>query len=86
MLPMTEVHNAYGRSDLEVDVGERHWVFEFKFAKDSTQAQKLLAEGIAQIKGSRYGEGVDKSKLQRAVMVFDAAERKIGAFAEVPAD
>ena len=33
MLPRVEVHHALGRSDMEVEVGKRHWMFEIKFAK-----------------------------------------------------
>ena len=44
MLPRVEVHNALGRSDLEVEIGTRHWVFEFKFAHRNSQVQSLLME------------------------------------------
>lgn len=30
---VVEMHSALGRSDIEVDAQDRHWVFEIKFAK-----------------------------------------------------
>lgn len=38
--PRPEIHNAYGRSDLELDVGSRRWVFEFKFAAKRSDVDK----------------------------------------------
>ena len=43
-MPQVEVHNALGRSDMEVHAGNRHWVFEFKYAKDDREADLLLKE------------------------------------------
>ena len=38
--PKVEQHNAHGRSDLEVSVGERHWVFEFKVSYDGKKEEE----------------------------------------------
>ena len=59
LLPRVEVHNALGRSDMEVEVGRRHWVFEFKFAERDEQTQRLLAEGLDQVRSRRYGKKSD---------------------------
>lgn len=48
LLPNSEVYSALGRSDLEVRTGDRYGVFEFKYAKTGAEAEKLLAEGVAQ--------------------------------------
>lgn len=44
--PKVEQHNAHGRSDLEISVGERHWVFEFKVSYDGKKEEEILLEGI----------------------------------------
>ncbi|WP_302497831.1 PD-(D/E)XK nuclease domain-containing protein, partial [uncultured Sutterella sp.] len=39
-----EKHSALGRSDLEVRTQNRHWVFEFKFARKASEVSRFLAE------------------------------------------
>lgn len=56
LLPNVEVHNALGRSDMEVEVGNRHLVFEFKFARTLAEVKKLLTEAINQIQSTHDGE------------------------------
>lgn len=75
-LPYTEVHTALGRSDLEVEAGDRYWVFEFKYAAEGADARKLLSQGVEQVKSRRYGETAHGKELIRVVMVFDASVRK----------
>ena len=50
------MHSALGRSDIEVDAQDRHWVFEIKFAKTQSEIPTLLYEGITQIRDRRYGK------------------------------
>ena len=80
MLPRVEVHNALGRSDLEVEIGTRHWVFEFKFARHSSQVQSLLSQGLEQLKANRYGEQTTSNELIRVVLFFCEENRKFVAW------
>ncbi len=80
--PRIEVHNAFGRSDLELDAGRRHWVFEFKFLPASMKSQKreaakLLKEAEDQIRDRRYGVAATDSRreLVRLALVFSERER-----------
>ena len=83
LLPRVEVHNALGRSDMEVEVGRRHWVFEFKFAERDEQTQRLLAEGLAQVRSRRYGENPTAKERIRVVLVFSAQARRFTAWQTV---
>lgn len=74
--PRIEVHSALGRSDLEISVGPRHWVFELKFAKASDSPEKLLGEAIEQMRSRRYGEERPGSEMIRAALVFSEKERR----------
>lgn len=76
MMPHVEVHSALGRSDLETDAGTRHWVFEFKYAEDDSQADAKLQQGEQQIRSRRYGQSDRMKCLMRAVLVFSAAQRQ----------
>lgn len=79
---LMEVHNAFGRSDLEVEAGGRYWVFELKFLskKESAQEAKadvLLTEACKQILSRHYGEqNVRGKELFRAGVVFSEAKRQ----------
>ena len=83
LLPRVEVHNALGRSDMEVEVGRRHWVFEFKFAERDEQTQRLLAEGLDQVRSRRYGENPTAKERIRVVLVFSAQARRFTAWQTV---
>lgn len=76
MVPEVEVHTALGRSDLEVTVGEWHWVFEVKFAATTQKAEALLTKAISQIKSRRYGERPHGKKLIRVALVYSAEDRR----------
>ena len=81
-----ELSNALGRSDLEVETSELHWVFELKFLKneDKTddelnvrEAERLLDTAIDQIKERHYGEAdFSGKKLIRVALVFSEKERQ----------
>ena len=86
LIPEVEKHTALGRSDLEVAVGSRRWVFEFKFAHSSDEVENLLKEGEEQMRSRRYGEGregIDSRALHRAVLVFNGAARRFEAYREL---
>ncbi len=88
LMPVAEVHNSLGRSDLEVEAGQRHWVFEFKYLRsqrsgqrEKTAVNKLLEKAQEQVVSRRYGEGtLTGKKLMRAVLVFSRYERKFVAW------
>lgn len=44
---------------MEVEVGNRHWVFEFKFARTLAEVKKLLTEAINQIQSNDGEERFD---------------------------
>lgn len=74
--PKVEQHNAHGRSDLEVSVGERHWVFEFKVSYDGKKEEETLSEGISQMKARHYEEQGDFKELKRVVLVYSIPSRQ----------
>ena len=80
MIPRVEVHNALGRSDMEVEVGNRCWLFEFKFAQKSSEVETLLNRALSQIQARRYGEISDGKELIRVALVFNAEERRFSAW------
>lgn len=77
-----EVHSAFGRSDLEVDAGNRHWVFELKFLPKSSvhlekDADRLLTEAQNQIITRKYGmQNIGNYELHRAALVFSEEQRQ----------
>ena len=83
MLPKVENHSALGRSDLEVDVGARRWVFEIKFARKSSDAQKCFEEAAKQISARRYGMTYSGKEILRAALVFSGQERRFAAWKSV---
>lgn len=80
LVPKVEVHNALGRSDMEVEVGDRHWVFEFKYASKGSDEKKLLDQAADQIQTRRYGEAHESRSLIRVALVFSEAERRFTAW------
>ena len=78
----SEVHQAKGRADLMIETNKRRIVFEFKYAKDETEAKAKLSEAIEQIKSRDYGNIVPrKDELLRIAAVFNA-DPKVRAFTE----
>lgn len=69
-----EKHTAFGRSDLEFDVGKYHWVIELKFQRREDNADTLLAEAARQIRDRNYGASSSKP-LIRAAAVFSEEKR-----------
>ncbi len=80
---LVEHHNAHGRSDLEVDVVNRHWVFEFKLVEEKENAEKKLAEAVSQIITRNYGSSSDSREVLRMALVFSVKERKFVKWQQV---
>ena len=79
---LSEVHEAKGRADLIVNTDNRRIVFEFKYAKNETEAKVKLSEAVEQIKTRGYGDIVPrKNELLRIAAVFNA-DPKVRAFTE----
>ena len=79
---LSEVHEAKGRADLVVNTDNRRIVFEFKYAKNETEAKAKLNEAVEQIKTRDYGNIVPKkTELLRIAAVFNA-DPKVRAFTE----
>ena len=56
-------------------MGDRHWVFELKFAKDTHEVEALLTTAVEQVKRRRYGETTRGKELLRLALVFNAQTR-----------
>lgn len=84
MMPKVETHTALGRSDLEVEIGNRHWVFEFKYAQKPSQVETLLQNGIEQVQTKHYGETLHNHELIKIVMVFSEKDKQFVAWQQVP--
>ena len=79
---LSEVHEAKGRADLVVNTDNRRIVFEFKYAKNETEAKAKLSEAVEQIKTRDYGNILPKkNELLRIATVFNA-DPKVRAFTE----
>lgn len=82
--PEIEVHYARGRSDLEVEVCDCRWVFEYKYSVDGKDLNKMLENAKAQIIDRRYGQSPNHyQETIYVAAVFDGSQRRIGAWAEV---
>ena len=69
-----EVHNVFGRSDLEVDAGSSRRGFELKFLSKEESAQAGKAEALFHEACEQIVRGVE---LLRAGMVFSEAKRHL---------
>ena len=79
---LAEVHEAKGRADLVVNTDNKRIVFEFKYAKNETEAKTKLSEAVEQIKTQDYGNILPKkAELIRIAAVFNA-DPKVRAFTE----
>lgn len=78
--PQVEVHTSAGRSDLEVEAGSNHWVFEFKFARSGVDPHVLCREAVSQIRRRAYGETPHGRRLIRLAMVFEEEKRQATAW------
>ena len=68
---------------MEVEAGNRHWVFEIKFARKDENVEGLLAQAVDQVKSRRYGEFAHGKELLRVAMVFSETERQFVAWEAV---
>ncbi|MCD8338678.1 MAG: ATP-binding protein [Burkholderiales bacterium] len=76
-----ELHNALGRSDVELETSRTRWVFELKFLakgkETAFQINQSLEEAVNQIKLHRYGESdLSQRHLLRIGAVYSEKERK----------
>lgn len=80
--PKIEVHNHKGRSDLEVRVDSRYFVFELKYHREgSVSPETLLNEASAQITNNHYGEqSYPNLPHIRIALVFSRQERRFTHF------
>ena len=75
-----EQHSSKGRADLVIESDNRRIVFEFKYAKNETEAKAKLNEAVEQIKTRDYGNILPKkAELLRIAAVFNA-DPKVRAF------
>ena len=77
-----EQHSSKGRADLVIESDNRRIVFEFKYAKNETEAKSKLLDAVEQIKTRDYGNILPKkAELLRIAAVFNA-DPKVRAFTE----
>ena len=77
-----EQHSSKGRADLVIESDNRRIVFEFKYAKNETEAKSKLSEAVEQIKSRDYGNTEpNKNELLRIATVFNA-DPKVRAFTQ----
>jgi len=62
---------------MEVEVGDKHWVFEFKFARNGVDPNELCREAVDQILQRDYGNTLHGKQLIRVAMVFEAEKRQV---------
>lgn len=74
--PVVEHRNAYGRSDLEVNTGNRNWVFELKVSGKNDNADFILNQAISQIEKRNYGFSDSYLELIRLALVFSLEKRR----------
>lgn len=74
--PIAEHSNFRGNSDLEVRVGNRYWVIEFKFCGEGKSVKELLQEALDQLQQKEYGIQIETEELIRVAMVFSEEKRK----------
>ncbi len=77
LAPRIEVHSYRGRSDLEVSVAKRQWVFELKFARQGEDESALLDKAISQMRSRDYGRGSAEGRERlRVALVFSEPRRQ----------
>ena len=82
---ISERHNALGRSDLEWDTNDHHWVIELKFQRRGQDANALLADAVRQIRDKNHGASSSKP-LIRAAAVFSEEKRAFVGWQDADAD
>jgi len=65
---------------MEVDVGDRHWLFEIKYARPHDDVEAMLESALEQMRSRRYGESARQKVLIRAGLVFSGKERRFVAW------
>ena len=81
-----EQHNIKGRSDILINFPKRRVVMELKFSQDGTDVDKLLEDGLEQIKTRQYGiENPEDRELVQFACVFNGSEktRQISSYKEL---
>ena len=83
MIPCVNTPSSHGSNTLEVEAGNRHWVFEIKFARKEENVEGLLAQAVDQVKSRRYSEFAHGKELLRVAMVFSETEHQFVAWEAV---
>ncbi len=76
-----QLHNAFGRSDLEFQILDKAFVIELKVQREHDRASKLLDKAVAQIKDHHYGEQQPCRELIRLALVFSLEKKSFVASA-----
>lgn len=81
--PKVEQHNAHGRSDLEVKVNNRRWVFEFKVVCEGQSQELKLQEATDQLISRQYGRQYETDELMRVALIYSINDRRFVKWAAI---
>lgn len=68
---LTERHNAFGRSDIEIEYDKRRLVLELKYAKNVGECNNKLQEAIKQMQDQSYGDVQPNKEVLKIALVFN---------------
>lgn len=77
--PQVEVPSPDGRSDLEVQAGDWHWVFEVRFAQGAQELAGQLEAGARPMCESSGRDRLRGNKCLHATLIYDSAQRRFVA-------
>ena len=77
--PRVEVPSPDGRTRLEVLAGDRHWVFEVRFAQGALELAGQLEGGARRMCESSGRDRLHGNKCLHAALIFDSAQRRFVA-------
>lgn len=75
LLTQVEVPSPDGRTRLEVLAGDRHWVFEVRFAQGAHDLAGQLEAGARRVCESSGRDRLHGNKCLHAALIFDSAQR-----------
>ncbi len=76
-----EKHNAFGRSDLEIDLETQKIVLELKYARSLSEEEPLLQQALTQLRTKHYGQAdvavaLGEKKLTAIAMIYSAEQKQ----------
>ena len=78
LVPFTEVHGSHGRADMVVPFRGRHWVIELKLSGPGTKDETRAKDGMSQIIGTAYAEGLTDPVL--VTMAVNKVDKRVNSW------